>query len=497
MVERAWQYLVHRRFGATTLAAVALSFLLVGLGVASEFLQTGSSEVEGLGNAAQVTKAGPSNPRSFADLAKKLGPTVVNIKVTKVEKVAAFGRPQGPEGPFEEFFKRFSKEMPQLPETFHTQGAGSGVIIGREGYILTNNHVVEGAKEVTVTLAEKLEYRARIVGRDPKTDLAVLKIDAKEPLTVATLGDSDQLEIGSWVLAIGNPFGLSNTVTTGIVSAKGRIIGAGPYDNFIQTDASINPGNSGGPLFNVNGEVVGINTAIIPFGRGIGFAIPINMAKALIPQLVATGEVTRGYLGVSIQSITAELAKALNLKERKGALVGDVVLKSPAEKAGIRRGDVIVTFNNKAVTDSRDFASMVAETPVGQEVRVTVLRDGVEQQLSVEVGKLSSRTAKPETSTRPAQGTWGLLLKDMNPRMASRLGLTHDHGVVVIGVQPGSPADLTGIRKGDVIVEVNRQPATSIEGVRDVIAKANDDDTLLLLVKRDRGSFFIALNKNT
>ncbi len=491
---RVREYLNHKRFGPTTLAAVALSFLLVGLGMAADLHGKGPSELEDHDTRAK-TLAAPAKPSSFADLANKLGPTVVNIKVTKIEKVAAFQWPQSPEGPFGEFFKRFSKEMPHPPEHFRTQGAGSGVIISRDGYIVTNNHVVEGAKEVTVTLSDKQEHTARIVGRDPKTDLAVLKIDATEPLPVAAMGDSDQLNVGDWVVAIGNPFGLSNTVTAGIVSAKGRIIGAGPYDDFIQTDASINPGNSGGPLFNVRGEVVGINTAINPMGQGIGFAIPINMVKPLIPQLVATGEVARGYLGVSIQSITPDLAKALKLDDRKGALVGDVVSASPAKKAGIRRGDVIIAFNNKTVKGVRDLPAMVAETPVGQEVTVTILRDGIKHQLPITVGKLSSESANGEESSKAAKGTWGILLQDVTPQMAKELSLNADHGVVVAGVQPGSPADLAGIHTGDIILQVNRQPANSVKDVTDVIAKADDEEALLLLVKRDRGSFFVALEK--
>lgn len=494
MVNRARQYLNSKRFGPTTLAAVALSFLLVGLGVAADLQGKGSSELEHFGTPTTI-KETPATPSSFADLAKTLGPTVVNIKVTKVEKVAGFQWPQDPGGSFGEFFKRFFKEMPQLPERFNTQGAGSGVIISREGYILTNNHVVEGATEVAVTLADKQEYRARIVGRDPKTDLAVLKIDAKKPLPLAAMGDSDNLQVGDWVVAIGNPFGLTNTVTAGIVSAKGRTIGAGPYDDFIQTDASINPGNSGGPLFNLQGEVVGINTAINPMGQGIGFAIPINMVKPLVPQLVATGEVTRGYLGVSIQSITPDLAKALKLEDRKGALVGDVVSGSPAEKAGIRRGDVIVDFNNKEVDGAHDLPAMVAKTPVGEEVPVTILRDGEKRNLPIMVGKLRSKTAKNEESSQPAKGKWGLFLGDVTPKMAEELGLKNDHGVMVAGVQPGSPADLAGVHKGDIILEVNRQPAKSVQEVTERIAKADDEDTLLLLVKRDQGSFFIALEK--
>jgi serine protease Do len=369
------------------------------------------------------------------------------------------------------------------------------VIISRDGYILTNNHVVEGAKEVTVTLRDKQEYQAQIVGRDPKTDLAVLKIDNAEALPIAAMGDSDQLNVGDWVVAIGNPFGLSNTVTAGIVSAKGRIIGAGPYDDFIQTDASINPGNSGGPLFNVRGEVVGINTAIIPNGQGIGFAIPINTAKPLIPQLVATGQVTRGYLGVSIQSITPDLLKALKLKETTGALVGDVVPGSAADKAGIRRGDVIVAFNGTTVKDSHDLPSLVAATPVGQEVTVTILRDRKKHELPVTVGKLPSETATGDESPHPTQGKWGLLLQDVTPWLAREYGLKDDRGVVVAGVQPGSPADRAGIRKGDIILEVNRQPANSADEAMGAIATADTEDALLLLVKRDRGSFFIALEK--
>jgi serine protease Do len=487
--------ILKKRYGATALAAVAFSFLLVGLVVASDIHRGASSVAGSLGTGAEVSTAAPGNPGSFAELAKKLGPTVVNVKVGKVEKVGAFQRPRIPEGPFGEFFERFFKEMPKIPENFDTQGVGSGVIMSRDGYVLTNNHVVEGAKEVTVTLADKQEYKARIVGRDPKTDLAVLKIDAPEPLPIAAMGDSDQLNIGDWVVAIGNPFGLSNTVTAGIVSAKGRIIGAGPYDDFIQTDASINPGNSGGPLFNTRGEVVGINTAIIPNGQGIGFAIPINTAKPLIPQLVSTGEVTRGYLGVSIQSITPDLVKALKLADRQGALVGDVLPGSAAHKAGIRRGDVIVAFNGKTVKESHDLPSLVAATPVGQEVGITILRDGKKQELPVTVGRLPSETAKADESHQPTEGKWGLLLQDVTPRLAHERGLKDDHGVVVAGVQPGSPADLAGIRKGDIILEVNRQPADSVDGVMGVIAKADKEDTLLLLVQRDRGSVFIALEK--
>ncbi len=400
---------------------------------------------------------------------------------------------KSPEGPFGDFFKQFPNMSPQVPENRRVQGTGSGVIISADGYILTNNHVVDGAKEVTVTVGDKEEYEAKVVGRDPKTDLAILKIKPKESLPAAQLGDSDQIHVGDWVLAIGNPFGLSHTVTSGIVSAKGRVIGAGPYDNFIQTDASINPGNSGGPLFNMKGEVVGINTAILPYGQGIGFAIPIDTAKPLIPQLVAKGEVTRGYLGVNIQRITPELAKAMNLKDTSGALVSDVTPDSPAAKAGIQQGDVIVSFGQKPVEDAHALPTMVADTPVGQVVPLTILRNGATQQMSIQVGKLPSEKARAEESVQPAQGKWGLRLQDLSPKMAERLGVNPGEGVVVGGVQSGSPAERAGVHRGDLLLQVNRQPVHSVSEARELVNKAGEKEPLLLLVKRDGGSFYLTL----
>jgi serine protease Do len=484
-----------RRFGPKAIIAVGLPFLVAGLLMASGLNWTKPSVAEDLTSGPHVsTTSPPVMPSSFAELADKLSPTVVNVKVTKIEKVTFHG-PQIPEGPFGEFFERFFKEMPQTPENHRTQGAGSGVIISQDGYILTNNHVVEGAQEVTVTLADKEEYKAQVVGRDPKTDLAVLKIEAKKTLPSAAMGDSEHLRVGDWVVAIGNPFGLSHTVTSGIVSAKGRVIGAGPYDDFIQTDASINPGNSGGPLFNMSGEVVGINTAIIPYGQGIGFAIPVNTAKPLIPQLVTKGEVTRGYLGVSIQTITPDLAKALKVEEREGALVADVISGSPADKGGIERGDIIIAYDGKAVKDSHDLPPMVAATPVDEEVTVTVLRDGKEHKLPMKVGKLPSEEAKIEKSVQPAKGKWGLQLHDLNPQIAHQLGLKDEQGVVVVGVEPGSPAAEAGIQQGDVIVEMDRHSVNSVNDIKENIDKSKDKDHVLLLVQRDNGTFYIPLEQ--
>jgi serine protease Do len=330
-------------------------------------------------------------PPSFADLAEAVGPSVINVKITKLEKTELPRMPGMEEGPFGEMFKRFFGDMPQQPHQFRSHGAGSGVIIDADGTILTNNHVVDGAQEITVTLSDKREYKAHVVGRDPKTDLAVIRVEGKGHFSAAKLGDSEVLRVGEWVLAVGNPFGLTNTVTCGIVSAKGRIIGAGPYDDFIQTDAPINPGNSGGPLFNMRGEVVGIATAILPNGQGIGFAVPVNTAKTLLPELVAKGSVTRGFLGVNIQNVTDDLAASLNLKSKKGALVSEVIQGSPAEKAGVKRGDVIVACDKKEIADSHELAALVATLPVGREIPLRLVRDGKETTLSVKIAAMKAQ----------------------------------------------------------------------------------------------------------
>jgi serine protease Do len=494
MYAKPKQFYNKRKFGVKSLAVVAVFFLLVGGITASGLDLTSRSQAEAVlaGRGGQEMSQPISIPSSFAALAEKLSPTVVNVKVTKVAK-ATFHGPKIPEGPFGDYFEKFFRQWPQIPDGHRVQGAGSGVIFSKEGYILTNNHVVEGAKEVTVTLADKKEFKARIVGRDPKTDLAVLKIDTNEPLPSAPMGNSKTLKVGEWVLAIGNPFGLNHTVTSGIVSAKGRIIGAGPYDDFIQTDASINPGNSGGPLFNMEGEIVGINTAIVPHGQGIGFAIPVNTAKPLIPQLVSKGEVTRGYLGVNIQRVTKELAAAMKLKDTKGALVGDVVSGSPAEKAGIKHGDVIVAFGDEAVESNNDLPAIVAATPVGDTVHVKVLRNGQAMEIPVTVGKLPQRSDTAATFKEPAGEKLGLKLQDVTPRIAHQMGLKADQGVLVVEVLPGSPADEAGIQRGDVIREINKEEVNTTDEALAVIAAADHDDPILFRVLRGQGSFFVAM----
>ena len=476
--------------------AIVVVALLIGSGLG--FGLAGGRVHPTTAGASTLAVAGPSGaPSSFADLAEKLSPSVVNIKVTKVERMAGPNL-MGPEGvdpnsPFGEFFRHFFGDMPQGPREFRQQGAGSGFIISQDGLIVTNNHVVDGAKELTVTLANKEEYPAKVVGRDPKTDIALVKIQPRGTLPAAALGDSERLRVGDWVMAIGNPFGLSNTVTAGIVSAKGRVIGAGPYDDFIQTDASINPGNSGGPLFNMQGEVVGINTAIVPNGQGIGFAVPVNLAKGLLPQLEAKGEVTRGYLGVNVQSITPQLAKSLNLKDQKGALVADVTKGSPADAAGIKQGDVIVGFDGKDIAEVHNLPPLVAATPIGKEVPITILRSGTEHALKVKVGQMPGERAEGSGSEEQAQGKWGLALRDLDARTAQRLGANPGEGVLVAAVRPGSAADQAGVQSGDVILEVNRKQVTSVKEAQAEAQKDPNTKTLLLLLRRGNSSQFAAL----
>jgi serine protease Do len=431
---------------------------------------------------------------SFADLAARVSPAVVHVKVTSVEKAAFPDQLFGKDFPF----PGFQIPIPEQPKEFKRQGTGSGFIISKDGLILTNNHVIDNAQAITVTLGDKQQYKGKVVGRDPKTDLAVLKIAPKESLTTVSLGDSDAMRVGDWVMAIGNPFGLTNTVTTGIVSAKGRTIGAGPYDNFIQTDAPINPGNSGGPLFNMAGEVVGINTAIFSQSGGnvgIGFAIPVNLVKSLLPQLENTGTVTRGWLGVSVQTLTPELARSFGLKPAQGALVGDVMAQGPAQKAGVKRGDVIVSYDGKKVDDSTTLPMLVASTPVGRTVPVEVIRDGKMTTVNVAIRKLNDQTAAAQPEAEKSQ--WGLSLQNIRPEERRQMGLNGKSGVAVAAVASGSPAADAGIQPGDVILQVNQVPVSSVEAVKDQAAKAQGDKPLLLLVRRADGSTtFAALSHN-
>jgi serine protease Do len=433
----------------------------------------------------------------FTVLAKNLTPAVVNIS-TKMTMGSGnlppgFSAPFGNE-PFGDFFNRYFGDMPR---TYETQSLGSGFIISADGYVLTNNHVVENATEITVILHNEKTFAAKVIGTDPKTDLALIKIEAKG-LPTLKLGDSDKLQVGEWVMAIGNPFGLAETVTAGIVSAKGRVIGSGPYDDFIQTDASINPGNSGGPLFNIRGEVVGINTAIIEQGQGLGFAIPINIARDLLSQL-KKGEVIRGWLGVVIQEVTPELAQSFGLKEPTGALVSDIEVGSPAEKAGIRKGDIILKFNGKEITKMKELPTIVAMTPVGETVTVTILREGKTRDVTLKVGKMPGEgTIAGAPSTKPGPGAkseLGLAVEAITPTISQYLGLPDTDGVIVTAVEPGSFAERAGVMKGDVIRELNRKKIKNLAEFSAEMTNSNKTGRYLFLILRSGNTIFIAINK--
>jgi len=372
------------------------------------------------------------------------------------------------------------------------QSLGSGIIIDNEGYIVTNNHVVENAEEIKVKLSDGREFKANVTGRDSKTDLALIKISSTfRNLPALALGDSDKIRVGDWVLAVGNPFGLEHTVTQGIISATGRVIGSGPYDNFLQTDAPINPGNSGGPLVNLKGEVIGINTAIVPGGQGLGFAIPSSLAKMVLKQLREKGKVVRGWLGVSIQTMTPDLAASFGLKEAKGALVSDVMEGGPAAKGGIRRGDVIFSFDGKAVKSSAELPRIVAETPVGKEVDVTLFREGKEMHCKVKIEELTEQRIAAQTQA-PAQ-SFGMKLVDITPRVRQQFGIKDKTGVAVAGVEPGSLAEDAGIQAGDIIKEANRKKVKNLADITSTLEKAEKGQTFLLLLKRGKQTFYVTL----
>jgi serine protease Do len=437
--------------------------------------------------------ATPTVPGSFAELAKKASPSVVNISTVKVVKGRGpMPTPFGQGDPFRDFFDRFFHD--QIPKDFRQQSLGTGFIIDKEGYILTNNHVVEMADEIKVKLSDGKEYEAKTIGRDPKTDLALIKIQSDESLLPLPLGDSEKLEVGDWVVAIGNPFGLGNTVTAGIVSAKYRQIGAGSYDNFIQTDASINPGNSGGPLLDTSGEVVAINTAIFSQGGGnigIGFAIPVNMAKELLPQLKG-GKVVRGWLGVMIQKITPELKEKLNLKDEKGALVADVTKGGPAEKAGIERGDVIVSFDGKDIKEMRELPFIVASTPVGKTVKVEVIRKGERKNFDVKIRELKEEQAAV-SAEEEATPKLGMSVEELTPELAKNLNVAEKSGIVVVQVEDDSAAAVAGMKPGDVIMEIDQSPVKNLEDFNRKIERYKKGDTILFLVKRRGATVFLTL----
>ncbi len=439
-----------------------------------------------------LTKTG----EALAEIAKEVTPAVVNISTTRIIKV-----PGGAQLPFNDpFFRQFFgnefNHMFNVPKEQRQRSLGSGVIVDPNGYIITNNHVVKGADEIKVFLSNKKEFKGKVIGTDPKTDIAVVKIDAKD-LPVIPWGNSDKLKVGEIVLAVGNPFGLNQTITMGIVSAVGRAnVGIADYEDFIQTDAAINPGNSGGALVNARGELVGINTAIFSTSggyEGIGFAIPSNMARAVMEGLMRYGKIVRGWLGVSIQDVTPEIAKEFDLKQQKGALVSDVVEGGPAEKAGIKRGDVIIGYDGKDVGDTFQLRNLVAATHPNKEVALKVVRDGALRSINVIIGEMP-KEVKAAEGGRFENVLKGIAVQDITPEIANRLNLPSKiKGIVITDIEGGSLAEASGLQRGDIILEIDRKKIINTHEYEAIVSKIKPKDSVLLLIYRRGSTFYLTI----
>ena len=438
--------------------------------------------------------------KAFTSVVKKVMPAVVHIRVEKtVKNTGGFGGDDDfYNNPF--FQQFFGPQFRQQPRQFKQQGQGSGFIISKDGEILTNNHVVEGADSITVILSDKQQVKAKLIGADPETDIALLKIDDGDNLPVVPLGDSDALEVGEWVIAIGNPFGLSQTVTVGVVSAKGRNqVGINDYENFIQTDAAINPGNSGGPLLNIHGEVIGINSALYTKTggyMGIGFAIPINMVKTVEAQLNAKGKVTRGWVGVAIQNVDENLAKSFNLKKAEGILISEVQHGSPAEKAGLKQGDVILRLNNTPLDDANDLRNQISLLSPGSKAGLQIIRDGKTQDIEITIGEQPanfSKLAKGGSADTTGLNQFGLSMQNLSPELAEQFGYKQDQGVIIKGVEPGSTAALAGLKPGLLIEEVNRQRVHTLQELDTVLRNSKTSKRVLLRVQNGEFSQYVVL----
>ncbi len=473
----------------TTRLAVVLA---VGLSLLSSCKKSGEPiyyESGRKGTAEAPVKEVPKDilatQQAFTTLAQKVTPCVVNISTVSRKRIVQ---------PFFElspFFDDFLGGRNARPQYKRENSLGSGIIINRAGYIITNDHVVKDAESIQVKLSNENVYDAKVVGSDPKTDIAVIKINAREELPVAVLGDSSKLKVGQWAIAIGNPFGLDRTVTVGVVSATGRSnMGIETYEDFIQTDASINPGNSGGPLLNVYGEVIGINTAIVAAGQGIGFAIPVNLAKQVVEQLVKKGSVTRGWLGVSIQPVTDDLAKSFGLNRAAGALVSDVLANSPAAKAGLKQGDIIIRYDGTSVQGVQQLQLLAAETPVGKSVKVGIFRGGRELDLTLTVANADSAEARQARTERAATSSLGITVEEL-PAELRRSGLS---GVIVTDVQEDGAAANAGILPDDIIVSANQQKITSVADFNRLMKEATRRGTVALLVRRGNANIYFAVN---
>jgi serine protease Do len=477
----------QRRFFIVPLITTILVWLLL-VGSIQDYNATAPATAANLGGL-------ENRPPSFAAIAKRTTPIVVNISTSSQRATR-----NSSADPVEEFFNRFFAEA--TPRENKLRSLGSGILISKEGEILTNYHVVRNADAITVKLADQTEYEARLVGKDDRTDLALIKI--KKPagnLPMARLGSSGQLDVGDWVMAIGNPFGLEHTVTAGIVSAKGRVIGAGPYDNFIQTDASINPGNSGGPLINALGEVIGVNSAIFSQtggNVGIGFAIPIDLAKKVVEQLRKNGRVVRGWLGIRAQDLSPQLASSLGLTRNGGemAVVTEVTENSPAAEAGIKTGDVIAEFNGKPLPKSHDLPGLIADKTPGQKAVLRLFRGKLERTVAIKIGELPDEgdLTQPSEVKDPEIG---LRVQRITPEASRRLGLSSTKGVLVVEVQSGTPADQVGIEPADVIREVNQRPVNNVKDFERVVRQGRRGDRLLFLVQRGDNAVFFAVRRKT
>ncbi len=483
-------WLRNMKWGWPALALVAA--IAVG-GVTTGFGLTKGAQPQLWTEQSAVTASAPTvQAPDWVRIGRELKPAVVNVSAKRIE--AAMPEMQGPsdeETPFDRYFKDYFGGRPKR----HARSMGSGFIINTNGYIVTNNHVVDGATQVQVKLSDGRELPAKVIGRDSKTDIALLKVEASG-LTVIPLGDSSASQVGEPVMAIGNPFGLEQTVTTGIVSATGRAIGAGPYDDFIQTDASINPGNSGGPLINARGQAIGINTAIFSQSGGsvgIGFAIPVSLAKNVVTQLADSGKVTRGWLGVGIQPVTPDIAKSFGRADTTGVLVSSVAEGSPAEKAGLKAGDIITEYDGRTVERASDLPRAVAGTPVGRDVRLGVVRDGMPMTLTAKVAALDAKEPREADRGERAKPTLGLAVQPLTPALARELGVKAIQGLVVQNVVDGSPAADAGFERGDVIVEVNKKPVKSVAELRETVDKHGKGKPMLFRIERQDASLFLTV----
>lgn len=494
-------------------ATLLTAGIIIGFVVASDlgWLSTGHAVPDPSSVAPSPTVARPVSTapqptladggQTFVDIAKAVKPAVVNIYATKSGRSGGSGLTPFDDPLFrkffgDEFFRKF-----EHPKERKERGLGSGVIVESNGLIITNNHVVGKADEIRVTLSDKREFKAKLIGTDPKTDVAVVKIDATG-LSTVSWADSDKLEVGEFVLAVGNPFGLTQTVTLGIVSALGRAAGIAEYEDFIQTDAAINPGNSGGALVNVRGELVGINTAIFSQSggnMGIGFAVPSNMARSIMGQLVQTGKVVRGWLGVSIQELTPELASQFGVGDTKGVLVSDVMDDSPAKKAGFERADVIIEYDGKSMDSPTHLRNAVAQTPVGKKVTIKFIRDkktkSVDLTIAEQPKSMSQNGEEDGGESATATGVLSSLeVRDLNEELANRYGLkSGERGVVIVRVKSGSAAEEVGVREGDIVLEVNRQAVASVKAFERIAGQLPDDQAVLLLLKRQGRTIYLTL----